>query len=199
MGGIGSGRPCMNTLASDVRRLDVRHLQSVGALTPSARASWDWRSAQTIVAHASTECTNHQLTLTYRVRDGDSWTSRIFAVPLIWSACNFGGRRPWFRCPLPNCSRTALILYGDDNFVCQKCRRISYECQRITPAGRSLARAQFLRAKLGASLDLSMPLPPKPKGMHSWTYTRLGIRVLAAERKAADELLRTLPKPAKSL
>ena len=36
MGGIGSGRPCVNTLASDVRRLDIRHLQRAGAFARSA-------------------------------------------------------------------------------------------------------------------------------------------------------------------
>jgi hypothetical protein len=89
-----------------------------------------------------------------------------------------------------------LILYGDGNFVCRKCRGISYQIQRIAPSCRALARAQLLRAKLGASLDVSAPLPPKPKGMHSWTYTKLGIRVLVAERKAAAELLQALPRPA---
>jgi hypothetical protein len=196
MGGMGSGRPCLNTLASDVRRLDLRSLQSAGALTPYARARWEWSSGEKIVATASTECTDQLLMLTYRTGAGTCWTSRTLSLPLTWSACNFGGRRAWFRCPAPNCGRRVVILYGDDKFVCRKCRRISYESQRITPSERALARAQTLRVRFGASVDLSSPLAPKPKGMHSWTYTRRCIRIFAAERKAAEEVLRVLPESA---
>jgi len=197
MGGIGSGRPRVNTLASDVRHIDVRHLQRAGALTPYARARWQWRSAHNIVANASTECTNNQLTLTYRVRTGSGWTEKVLLLPITWAACNFGGHRAWFKCPSPKCGRRAAILYGDDNFVCRKCKRISYEMQRINPSERALARAQSLRVRFGADVDLYSPLPARPKGMHSWTHTKLCIRILAAERKAAEELLSTLPKPSR--
>ena len=199
MGGIGSGRPCVNTLASDVRHIDIRHLQSAGALRSFVTARWAWRASQTIVAHASTLCTENQLTLTYRARNGANWKVVTLVLPLIWSGCNFGGRRAWFECPAPSCGRKVIILYGDDNFVCRKCRKISYESQRIAPPVRALARAQTLRVKFGGDVNLSSPPPPKPKGMNSWTYTRRCVRIFTAERNAAEELLRTLPKAAMTL
>jgi hypothetical protein len=39
---------------------------------------------------------------------------------------------------------------------------------------------------------MSSPIPPKPKGMHSWTYTRLAIKALAAEAEANKSIVRWL-------
>ena len=47
-----------------------------------------------------------------------------------------------------------------------------------------MARAQTIRARLGGSMDLSLPFPLRPKGMHEWTYTKLALSGLAAEIRA---------------
>ena len=37
-------------------------------------------------------------------------------LPLAWTACTFGGRRPRFRCPAPRRGRRVAILYGGSGF-----------------------------------------------------------------------------------
>jgi hypothetical protein len=46
---------------------------------------------------------------------------------------------------------------------------------------RSLARAQRFRVEIGGSVDLTLPFPMRPKGMHIFTYLKLAIRGMAAE------------------
>src|SRR6202020_686012 len=61
-----------------------------------------------------------------------SWTGQ--RVPITWTSCAFGGRRPWFRCEASRngryCGRRVAILYsGGGIFACRPCQRLSYECQ----------------------------------------------------------------------
>ena len=73
-------------------------------------------------------------------------------------------------------------------------RSMSYPSQRVRPKERLLARAQLLRFRMGASVDFHEPLPPKPKGMHEWTYTKRGIRILDWNRRASSSpAFRSMP------
>jgi hypothetical protein len=43
-------------------------------------------------------------------------------VPLEWTACNFGGERPWFICPGAGCSRRVAVLHAaGKHFLCRHC------------------------------------------------------------------------------
>ena len=47
-------------------------------------------------------------------------------VPILWTACHFGGRRPWYRCAVYSNGqyrgRRVAVLYGaGDLFACRHC------------------------------------------------------------------------------
>jgi hypothetical protein len=95
-------------------------------------------------------------------------------VPLTWTACNFGGERPWFLCPGTECGRRVAILYGPGcYFLCRHCYDLVYEVQRKNEMYRALHKAQNIRERLGGSANMMEPFAERPKGMHHETYWRL--------------------------
>src|SRR5271168_4966704 len=111
--------------------------------------------------------------LMFQVRHrGDAeWKTIEQYVPIIKTACHFGGSRPWFRCNA--CSGRVAVIYGaDDQFACRRCCKLSYASQHEPLAQRGLLRAQKIRARLGGDPDLFEFFPYKPKGMHQRTYDR---------------------------
>jgi hypothetical protein len=114
------------------------------------------------------------LTYRHRIGPGDEWENAQEPVSLDWTACNFGGQRPWFICPGAGCSRRAAILYGPGRyFLCRHCYDLVYESQRANEMHRALRRAQAIRERLGGSANMTKPFPERPKGMHHETYWRL--------------------------
>jgi hypothetical protein len=114
--------------------------------------------------------------LTYRHRSGpgEEWQDVQQPVSLSWTACNFGGERPWFVCPGAACGRKVAILYGPGRyFLCRHCCDLTYESQRENEMHRALRRAQTIRERLGGSANMRKPFPERPKGMHHETYWRL--------------------------
>jgi hypothetical protein len=96
------------------------------------------------------------------------------SVHLSWTACNFGGERPWFVCPRAECGRRVAVLYGPGRyFLCRHCYDLVYESQRESGMYRALHKAQAIRKRLGGSANMMEPFPEKPKGMHWSTYDRL--------------------------
>jgi hypothetical protein len=98
-----------------------------------------------------------------------SWIGQ--RVPITWTPCALGGRRPWFRCEASRngrcCGRRAAILYSRGGiFACRPCQRLSYECQAETPRLRKIRRARKIRMSLGAGFSFAEPFPDKPPGMH---------------------------------
>ena len=103
-------------------------------------------------------------------------------VPLAWTPCHYGGRRPWFVCPGLGCGRRVALLYGAGvYFCCRHCYALVYESQREGECDRHRRRAQAIRRRLGGEPDIDGPLPSKPKGMHWRTYHRLRLEGRAAD------------------
>jgi hypothetical protein len=99
-------------------------------------------------------------------------------VPLTWTPCSFGGKRPWFRCEAYRnsryCGRRAALLYSCGGvFACRHCHDLSYQSQNETPRLRSIRRVRKIRMRLGTGFSFAEPLPDKPPGMHWKTYRRL--------------------------
>ncbi len=105
----------------------------------------------------------------FRYRDPSGQIEQ--AIDVAWTPCNFGGQRPWFRCP--DCGRRALILYAGSHYACRQCHGLYYECQRSRGRWSALTKLQRLRIRLGGSASLSEPFPKRPKGMHHATYEQL--------------------------
>ncbi len=107
-------------------------------------------------------------------------------VPITWTACHLGGKRPWFVCSVYSngryCGRRAAVLYGAGKlFACRRCYDLAYASQQETPMHRGIGQAQKIRMRLGGSANLCDPFPEKPKRMHWLTYLRLRARAEAAE------------------
>lgn len=181
MGGIGSGRRAKNPSITQFLQLDVRRLQRLGVLKMGAVGLLQWTKEGKVRMRGFLSSRVSDITIqceTFGVCAPRTKSSHNIAV--VRTPCHFGGSRPWLVCP--DCSRRVAILYcGDKRLSCRPCRRPTYPIQMITPMGRPLARAQKMRLQLGGSVDLDMPFPERPKGMHSFTYTKLAIRAMVAE------------------
>jgi hypothetical protein len=93
-------------------------------------------------------------------------------LPVPWTNCHLGGRRPWFICSVrtngQHCGRRVAVLYlGGDSFACRKCCGLAYESQQGGLQFRNLRKAQSIRLRLGGSPDPFTPFPAKPRCMQS--------------------------------
>jgi hypothetical protein len=183
MGGVGSGnwyRFDKKTTTGECHSVDVRYLHREDLLKPGHWFSLRWsragRETGSIQGVVSVGDLPNQVTLLYRHRRelGGEWEDVREPVELAWTACNFGGQRPWFICPGAGCSRRVAILYGPGRyFLCRHCYDLVYESQRENEMHRALRRAQAIRERLGGSANMMEPFPERPKGMHHDTYWRL--------------------------
>ena len=183
MGGVGSGnwyRFDKKTTTGECQSVNVRYLHREGLLKPGRWFSLRWSRAdrETGSIGGVVEGTEspERVILTYRHRSGPGgeWEEVREPVPLAWTACNFGGQRPWFVCPGAGCGRRVAVLYGPGKyFLCRRCYDLSYQSQRDSKMYRALHRAQDIRRRLGGSANMTKPFPEKPKGMHWRTYERL--------------------------
>jgi hypothetical protein len=181
VGGVGSGnwyRFNKKTTTDECQTIDVRHLHRNGLLQPGHSFSlrWSWAGRQTgSIGGVSHD--DDRVTFFYRHRSagsGGDWEDVRETVALEWTACNFGGERPWFHCPGAGCGRRVAVLYGPGRyFLCRHCYDLRYESQREDKTLRALRRAQKIRERLGGSANMLEPFPEKPKGMHLKTYMRM--------------------------
>ena len=118
--------------------------------------------------------------LTYQTRSWQAaeWKPITQRVPITWTDCHFGGRRPWFICSVYRdgrcCGRRVAVLYGAGAyFACRRCHGLAYASQQEPVRERGFMRAQKILARLGAKPDLFDPFPRKPPRMHWQTYERL--------------------------
>lgn len=81
---------------------------------------------------------------------------------------------------MPCGRRAAKLYYRDGLFLCRLCQDLAYASQGRVLRTAPLRRAQGIRLRLGGSLDIRDPFPPRPKGMHRATHARLHGEYLAA-------------------
>jgi hypothetical protein len=88
--------------------------------------------------------------LMFRSRSaGDGpWHNVNQRVPIVWTGCRSGGRRPWF---LYACGRrVAKLHYGVCTvFTWRQCSGLVYASQQESPWSRAVSRAQKIRIRLG--------------------------------------------------
>jgi hypothetical protein len=188
---VGSGnwhRFDKKTTTGECHGVGVRYLHREGLLEPGRWFSLRWSRAgrETGSIRGAVEGSGRpeRVLLLYRYRSGPGgeWEDVHEPVTLDWSACNFGGARPWFVCPGDECGRRVAILYSAGRyFLCRHCYDLSYESQREDKLQRALRRAQKIRERLGGSASLMDPFPEKPKGMHWRTYEWLWWRHYEAD------------------
>ncbi len=152
MGGVGSGnwhRFGKTTTVEECRSLDVRRLHREGLLALGYRFSWSWSRAGHQTASIGCvmlgEHRTERVVLLFRHRNGlgAEWEDVQQSMRVAWTACNFGGARPWFVCPGAGCGRRVAVLYGLGRyFLCRHCYALTYQSRRDNKTYRALHRAQ---------------------------------------------------------
>jgi hypothetical protein len=185
MGGFGSGnwyRFDSKTLVEDCLNIDVRQLSRKGCLEPWLRYSWAWQNGCNIVI----ETTPGAIELFYTISRNEQPGEKVhIKVPLSWTSCNYGGKRPWFICPGNGCGRRVAKLYlAGKYFLCWHCHDLAYLSQRQGKEFRLIDQAHKIYRRLGVSNNDELYLKPKPKGMHQTTYNRLRYKAEELESEA---------------
>ena len=185
----GGRTTCESCISIDVRGWHREGWLRAGQYFSS---SWTRGGEPSGRINVRTECDVAILSYWSQSGGASEWKSIEQRVPITWTACHFGGRRPWFLCSVYSddryCGRRAAVLYcAGELFACRRCWGLAYESQQETPMRRGVFQAQKIRMRLGGSVNLFEPFPEKPKRMHWLTYLRLRARAEAAEHYS-DEL-----------
>lgn len=174
MGGSGSGnwyRFDSKTVAENCLSIDVRQLNRKGCLEPGQRYYWKWQDRGDITISTRPGAIELSYGISRNVQPRED--VRI-TVPLSWSYCNYGGKRPWFICPGKGCGRRVAKLYlAGKYFLCRHCHNLTYSSQRQAMAFRLLDKSLKICRRLGANNCNDLSVTPKPKGMHWRTYEKL--------------------------
>ncbi|MBD1910269.1 hypothetical protein [Leptolyngbya sp. FACHB-8] len=107
--------------------------------------------------------------------------SEYCGQPLTWTACNYGGMRPWWICQ--QCDRKVRKLYRVGGVIeCRKCADLGYHSEQVSGQLRKyffeVTLPNFyrtMRSPIRVNPPGTVPwfaMPPRPKGMRKATYAR---------------------------
>ena len=176
--------PCESRMSIDAR---LWHRQ--GKLRAGQTFSWLWMANGEPYGTIEVRVGEEGVVLSYRAASwvASNWKSIQQRVPITWTNCHFGGRRPWFCCSVRAngryCGRRVAVLYSDGiSFACRNCQQLAYQSQQEGPYLRSIRLSQKIRMRLGGSPDPLGPIPEKPRGMWQRTYDRHCMALAGVER-----------------
>ena len=172
MGGSNSGRHGGKRTTNKMDRLDVRLIHRAGSLVQGDSSVWTWTRGSGSVSRINMYAGANGVTLSYRSpNQAGEWQDYHCQVTVEWTACNYGGKRPWWICP--DCGRRVAVLYGGRKYACRHCHDLTYKSTRTAPDSKHYARANKVRERLGWGGGVACPMGDRPKGMHLKTYLRL--------------------------
>jgi hypothetical protein len=181
------GRPTCESCKS----IDVREFHRDNLLGSGRRFNLSWSRDGESTGSIGIETEQDAIVLIYKTRryGATEWQDVRQRVPITWTHCNLGGRRPWFICAVScngrRCGRRVAKLYDPgDLFACRHCCGLAYASQHGSLHHRSISKAQKIRMRLGGDPSLLAPFPEKPKGVHWKKYWRLRSQALEAEGTA---------------
>lgn len=157
----GAGRPGWHVKAEHCLKLDVRDLARRQLLAGSS-FTWTWTENETGIVRGNIGITTYGSTA--RLNYALNGTSMQQSMMIERTGCNYGGVRPWFRCP--RCNHRVAVLFFRSGFACRKCNRVAYSSQAEDAMGRSWLRQRKLERRLGEHWA-------RPKGMHQATRARV--------------------------
>ncbi len=210
MGGLGSGRHeyAETPTVEECRSLDADTLKEVTRDPDAESVVWwgereDPDAALAVLAEGDAglddETRPARLRLRYTVTRPEDDESREYdySIPLEYTECNFGGYRPWFRCPGCRARRGKLYLPpGHERYLCRECYDLGYTSSRTSGDRVKQAELRYRRAFAKADKHDRRPhpngsphLPERPKGMHRDTFERLVEDVHTASEEFHDRLL----------
>lgn len=173
------------------KRLDCRKMQHTGALNAGNRGNWAWFDTKTNekMGEISYESQPHHLTLSYTVND----QQHRYSIELERMACNYGGSRVWFHCPVVGCGKRVAILFLKGGiFACRHCQRLNYQSQQLAKSDQHRLRMHRIRGRLNWPIYCDVPFMKyitKPKGMHHATFERLKQEHDRHERKHINVMI----------
>lgn len=174
MGGPGSGKyeRCNAKNTTEMYHpLDIRRLHREGHLTPGNTFGWVWYLNGYDVCSVTIKVEKEFLVFSECNSNFSNNVLNGYPVGLTWTSCNYGGSRPWFRCPF--CGQRVALLYGAKFFACRHCYALAYDSQREGKEDRTLRRANNIRQKLGWRSGIAYGPGHKPKGMHWRTFEQI--------------------------
>jgi hypothetical protein len=145
---IGAGRPATHVKAEHCRSLDIRRWHQAGVLQPGRSGSWVWTNSDTgeHVAQVAYAVEDEFVRLAYLI-DGKP---AVREIGLTRTACNYGGTRPWFVCPLRG-ERIAVLYLRGGRFACRHCQGVAHASKSEDAIDRSWRRQRKAEVKLGPS------------------------------------------------
>ena len=160
------------------KSVDVRRWHREGRLHAGTYFSCSWSPGGEPFGSISVRTETDAVALIFHSRSGQNSESKSVEqrVPITWTACPLGGRRPWFVCSSNSngCGRRVALLYGaGELFACRRCYGLAYASQQEALHHRGLGKAQKIRIRLGGGPNMLETFPEKPKGLHWRTYDRL--------------------------
>jgi hypothetical protein len=167
-------------------RLDIRQLAAKARLRPGW-FSWSWSRDDEHVGSISVSIDEGVClaTLIYNRSVNDQRTEFSDAFRILYTSCNYGGKRPWFECRW--CGSRCAILYGvsgDGHFACRRCLRLGYSSESESPMDRLWRKQRKLEARLNW---IAGEVSDRPKGMRTKTFKRILDQIAAVEEaKDAD-------------
>jgi hypothetical protein len=178
----GAGRPGWRRKCEHSLPLDIRALHRRGRLVPGTSFSWSWTRDGEPYGNISLASRENSVQLWYMwTPSGREPQRMVYDVCIERTPCQYGGSRPWFRCPW--CKRRCALLYGvsgDGYFGCRLCLRLAYASEAESPIDRCWRQQRKIEGKLTEEGD-------RPKRMHRRTFERLCQRWEAIEERK-DEL-----------
>ena len=187
MGGIGSGRKPSRPTLGQLRRIRIGAFYPNGSTAPHDTAL-QWRDGHVMRAK-----------VTYDAIEGPNGlrhTHRTPRIQVVWHACQLGGHRPYFCCPL--CTRHCVYLYlYDQRLSCRKCTGLLYESQTHTKVEYLFGAIDRIQRRIaGPSFDLRHyplhALPPKRLRMRWTTYRLLGQALESTQQRQTALFLASL-------
>lgn len=190
MGGIGSGnryRWNTKTTTDEVKRIDLRYLKRIGALSGFRSGSLKWTVGGEPSGRINYISYHDRLELKFRYRErGEDWRPVNQTIPYERTPCHYGGERHWFLCP--NCNRRVAVLYGADVlFLCRHCYRLPYASQQEGYINNLISQKHKLGARIFEYYEYGEGWGKK-KGMHWKTFNRLQDKYLRLERSWCDHM-----------
>ena len=174
MGGLGSGNHTGRGTCEGLHSIDVNRLNREGMLKEWF-GGWGWRNSDGESTGSVTLSIAEGKITASGTLEGEPWKQSWW---LDWTDCNFGGIRPWFRCPY--CSRRVGKLYiGNDGFACRHCYRLVNVSTRLDTMDRLWRKIDRLGARLHDEGDEYV----KPKGMHWKTFERICDEINVLEQR----------------
>ena len=177
------GRPAYGALSTceSCESIDVRRWHREARLTAGQYFTCSWTySGGEPTGSINVRTQRDAVILSYQTRHcgATEWKSINQRVPITWTDCHYGGRRPWFicagNCDGQDCRRRVEVLYSaGDYFACRRCCDLTYASQQEPIRERGFLKARKILIRLGAKPDLFEGFPEKPSRMHWRTYERL--------------------------